>query len=119
MVGSDCIVHGKVEEDSFEVEFFGRGSGQFALHVPISNVFQNLDRGLNYLDHLAIVRGRHVDADVDNFEHGGVVVAGVVLFEAVVVCCLFVVFHGEGPFIIFFVYLCYSFLSLCHIAHPV
>ena len=72
-----------------------------------------------YLDEFPIVRSRHVNADVCDFEHRGIVVAGVMLLQAIVVCCIFVVPHGKSPLTIFFIYFCYSFLCFGHVAHPV
>ena len=74
---------------------------------------------MGYFDHFSVIWCGHIDSDIDYFEHTGVVIAVIVLFQTVVFCSLPIVLHCQGPFTIFFVYLSDSFLKFCHVCHPV
>ena len=42
LIGSDGVIVGEVEKDSLEVQLFGRGSSQLALHVFVCDVLEDL-----------------------------------------------------------------------------
>jgi hypothetical protein len=48
-----------------------------------------------YLDEFSVVGGSREDSDVDHLEHAGVVTAGLILFQTVVLGCVLVVLDGQ------------------------
>jgi hypothetical protein len=72
-----------------------------------------------YLNEFSIVWNSSKDSDINHLEHAGVIAAGLVLFQTIVVGSVLVVFYGKSKLSIFFVDLGNTLLCFGNVGHPV